>query len=549
MRAKQLEGWAIWVGLLAWFCLVAGAQGANSITIINDGPGNAYVSFHIRQSACSTDYNLHIPVTIGVGQSSGQTVGPGSRCMIDTWTSAAFTSQCGEIINTCHDGSDLVMHVSGTCSTVGTQTFYASGCVTNYTGYAARFMMNVYPVGGGTQTFQSEPIAPGGFWCKSVTNDTAFQYEICRITYNSDGGTNGFTCSPKGWANTNSPPSNPSGHTDDGGDPNNPQTDPGNTNLLDKMTYNKGVSNIIDSIYRAQEQDNAGFKLLSGLPGMTSSNGPGSDIGTNLIPWLAAISNRTDSSATNARTEYSNNLSAYNAFTNQFGGVGAGNVSVWRMFSNAWWMSNLWKDTGATSWTDRVTGVTNLATASEGGFFDIPIQTNLYGVPVYVNFDPTKYPMVKGIIPWIRLYIMFALTIHLIGYMYERVSDAAQRLYMVPGAGPGSGSTFLGAGGSTLSVIVLGVCIGIFPIILAGTLTTLSSFGGMAVSPIMEAGIDVLSGVSGDYRPHFRAALYILFTFIPVGWIFAVSVYMIVFELVVDGTCHFAYFLLRTLSN
>jgi len=419
-------------------------------------------------------------------------------------------------------------------------SYYASGCVTNNTAFASRYMMNIYGTGGdGNNTIKSEPIAPGDYWCVNVTNQHPFQFEICRLTYNSDGGTNSFNCSPRDWAGTNSVVDIVD--SDDGETPNNPSTG-GQTNLLTEQGYFKGVSNIINTINNAQLQNNAGFKLISS--GQTNGSGSGTNI--DYTAWLAAISNRVDKSASNST--YTSNLfylagTNYAFLTTNLGGIQ----------SNSMTASNAYAAALATNYFSHAQASTNIAAdVADSSIWVVTLRTNasVLGATATIDLDPTKIQILRAFTPWWRLIIMFGVAWAAVVFIKDSIEEASLALYQIPGAGPGRSGLIQLVGGSTLSVVSLFLVVSIFPIIMVLAIQVIvTMIGGSFISPLSEAGISLLSNGFGDYTPHIRAALNVLFFFVPVMFILQVAMYLIAFEIILFGARHFASFFLKSTSN
>lgn len=549
----------IFLWLLAWWLCVLSVRGADGVTgpIVHNTTGSTIYLRHFRN--CGSGYIVlggRIDIAAGGDQNMGidyvwdtcthKIIAYPTAGDADAQTSACFTLS-DTTINVGYRGSTIN---SGGCS-AAPSTYYASGCVTNHTDYAARFIMYIYAANGGTQDqFESPPLAPGEYWCKSYTNANPFQYEICRLTFNSDGGTNATLCSGKGWGQTNSPPSNPTGHDAKEDSPNNPMdNDPanGNTNLLDKATYNRGVSNIINSIYGAQQQNNAGFKLLYGA---TTNNPGGAGDGTNLVPWLSAISNNTASA--------SNDLGKIEASQRYWSNLVAGiltNVALASNYSahisNGLAASNIMAGVAASNLVSKAHDSTNVASmTANSSIWEVSIWTNCSLTMGSINVDPTRWNVVRGLVPWLRLVLMFFIVWMAWDRIYEKVTETSLGLYLVPGAGVGSGQFLIGTFFGAASPVVMATALAGFPVVLAAAIQGIATiYGGAVIGPLSETAISVMSGAFGDYTPHARAALYLLFYFCPVTFIFQVFIYMVAFEIAIFGLAHFASMLIKGMMN
>lgn len=570
-----------WFYVLFFWALEVSGLDYVTYKFVNQTSTNVYLQYYAGASCSSYSYVGARTMTPGEVFTYVQGYGVNSDSAVARWANGVKQECSGDNAA----WSTNYFYFDGT-SGAPPPTYYATGCVTNRSMMVQKFWIE-FP----TETKWSPPLAPGEYWCVNYTNSSPGTYRMGNIQYNADGGTNFLWEYPQDWwLSTNLPPGSltPGGYSDPGEAPNNPagsDTGRGSNTGLTGDQYSKGVSNIINSIWQAQQQNNQGFKLLSGnledvKDSVTSSanttsnglnnlggkldqlgnkldglgdklDGLGTNMGTALVPWLSAISNRTDS-ATNYLGEIAKS-SAYQSNLMHAAMTNAVSSNVIAMAnSNGLAVSNSFYSAVTTTYVATAYSLTNLA-GSDGSWtlWEVPVQTNCWGPRRVINFSPKEWKFVRAIVPWFRLIIMVGIVWMCYGYIYEKLSETSLGLYQIPGSGPGSGNAVIGSWWAVLvSPLVLAAMIAIFPILLVMGLQSISMFfGGVIISPLAEAGISVMSNAFGDYTAHARAALDLIFFFVPVGFIFSVFTYMVVFDLGVLAAAHFASYVIRTVTN
>jgi len=540
-----------WLWILLLF---VGGRVYADVTIIVSGAqtiDSTYCSGQLQYPSCGTDFSA-----------LGKCCGDGSTTLTFTGVNSSYAykfTMVGTLpggggwncTSPCYpasvDGMTYYVNAStcawSTNATPPPDNYYMNGCVTNKTsfvvGYFAKYSDN-YP------TASSGPLAPNGVWCISRTNSTPFTYQLGRIVYNSDGGTNDFYITDPQSAWTNSiPPTGGTGSGTDGG-PVQPgvhdASGGGSTNPVTGGQFAAGITNLINNIYNSGQliaagnasaaagalhaaATSAGVTNLNKQPGMTNDyTGVLTAIRTNTEP-IGGLSNQLAQVAYNTGTNQ-----AWGFYTNT-GGEGYAGAS------NTFWSgivsgSNALYSAFASN-NASISAMTQVSTSGVTGKWKI---TGFYGktgkhVGEEVDLKPTSSKF-WDLVAWLKVCITWAIAFTAMYTIRLMVIRALRTYYVVPGGNPGKGGwlnwlTWLKS--LTMSTTLFAAV----PVFMGAALQMVFTDTGsdMYSGPLSQSAINAVGGTQASW---ILEGIWFLNQFVPIYYALSVAAYLCVFMVTIE---------------
>lgn len=398
----------------------------------------------------------------------------------------------------CGTHPDTVTLDASTCSFGDpAPTYYGKGCVTNNSSFVVSFFVKY---SDGTSD-SSAPLGPGGTWCVSKTNSTPLTYQIGRIVYDSDMGTNFFYISDPQSLWTNNPTPTP-GTAEYQGPyiPTNNVVQMGGNNSgnLTGQQYASGVTNIINNLYNGFQMLGAGLAKSSGGgqtgPGITNDyTGVLNSIRTNTQGALGSLGQVATNTGnlTNLLSQIVTNTGTnlmYSAMTNLMGNATNTVTGEGNSLSNTWAAANNGADALGPGATNDLHSATDPA-----DFWVIPgfYKTSARADADKVSLKPTNYSLFNEITKWIKIAFIWIITITTIQYIRFTTQAQLANIMLVPGGSPGKGTWSFISWFSSKSTQTLTLAAA-FPIVTAIMTTVLTYWGSDFVSPFSNAGVNTV---------------------------------------------------------